>query len=118
MFSKSKVRIKTSENSFEAELADNVLSKFTGFRFCSEGKMLFQFPRDTRAAIDMMFVRKPLYLYFLDADKKVIEVQKADPWTLNPFTWKVYRPEKPYRYLLESFERLELSEEDGLEFEI
>ncbi len=118
MFSKSNVQIEAQEQAFEVEMADNFLSKFMGFRFCSEGKLMFSFSSETRALIDMMFVPEPLYLYFIGADKQVIEVQKAEPWTWNPLSWKFYRPEKSYRYLLESFEQLELSEGDQLEFEV
>lgn len=118
MFSKSNVRIKTGEKVFEAKMADTFLSKFMGFRFRSEGKMMFSFPSGTRAPIDMMLVPEPLYLYFIDSNKEVIEVQKAEPWTWNPATWRFYRPEKSYRYLLESFEQLELDEGDQLEFEV
>lgn len=118
MFSKSGVRIKFQENVFEAKIADTFLSKFIGFRFCSEGKMLFPFSRDKRALIDMMLVPEPLYLYFIGSDKQVIEIQKAEPWRLDPRTWRFYRSEKPYRYLLESFEKLDLDEGDQLEFEV
>lgn len=118
MFSKSKIQIKTSDSSFEADLADTFLSKFLGFRFRSKGKMLFSFPTETNAFIDMMLVLEPLYLYFIDSNKEIIEIQKAEPWRLNPRTWNFYRPEKPYRYLLESFEELELDEGDQLEFEV
>lgn len=118
MFSKSRARIKTGEKVFEVKMADTFLSKFMGFRFCSEGKLLFSFSSETRALIDMMLVPEPLYLYFIDSSKQVIEVQKAEPWTWNPRTWNFYRPEKPYRYLLESFEQLDLAEGDRLEFEV
>lgn len=118
MFSKSSIRIKASDQSFEAELADTFLSTFMGFRFRSEGKMMFCFRSDTRALIDMMLVPEPLYLYFIDSEKEIIEVQKANPWSLNPKTWNFYRSEKPYRYLLESFEQLNLVEGDKLEFEV
>jgi len=118
MFSKSEVEVETPENCFEVEVADNFLSRAKGLSFRSEEKMLFVFPDSTRSYIDMMLLSKPLYLYFLDSEKQVIEVQKAEPWAWNPKTWKLYRPEKSYRYLLESFEELELSEGDMLEFEI
>lgn len=118
MFSKSRVQIKAKEQVFEAEMADTILSKFMGFRFCSEGKMMFSFTSDTHALIDMMLVPKPIYLYFIDSTKEVIEVQKAEPWSLDPKTWSFYRSEKPYRYLLESFEELNMAEGDQLEFEV
>jgi len=117
MLSNSIVEI-SSKTGFEAQLADNFVSKFMGFRFCSEGKMFFQFRRDTKALIDMMLVPEPLYLYFIDSDKTVIEVRKAEPWSWNHRTWKFYRSEKPYRYLLESFEELDIDKDDKLEFEV
>lgn len=113
-----KAEISVSNKTFDAEIADTFLSKFAGFRLRSEGKMIFKFSEDSKAFIDMMLVPETLYLYFLDSDKNVIEIQKAEPWSLNPKTWKLYRPDKPYRYLLESFEKLELSKDDTLEFEI
>jgi uncharacterized membrane protein (UPF0127 family) len=118
MFSKPKIQVRASDDTFEVELANSFISKFLGFRFCSEGKMMFSFPGETTALIDMMLVLEPLYLYFIDSNKQVVEVQKADPWTWNPRTWRFYRPEKPYRYLLESFEEIDLAEGDQLEFEV
>lgn len=118
MFSKSRLQVETPDQSFNVELADTFLSKFFGFRFRSEGKMMFYFSDDVRAQIDMLFVSNPLYLYFIDSDKTVIEVQKAEPWRWNPATWKFYRPDRPYRYLLESFEQLELVEGEKIEFEV
>lgn len=118
MFSKDILHIRAGKKSFEAEIANTVFSKFLGFRFCSEGKMLFHFSRDTHALIDMFLLKESLYLYFIDSDKQIIEVQRAEPWKLDPRTWKFYRSEKPYRYLLESFEQLGLAEGDQLEFEV
>lgn len=118
MFSDSKVKIETPDESFEAEKADTFLSKFMGFRFHSEGKMLFSFHREKNPAIDMMLVSESLYLYFIDSDKKIINTQKATSYSFDPRTWKLYRSEKPYRYLLESFEELDLKKGDQLEFEV
>lgn len=118
MFSKSEVEVEAPEESFEAELADSFLSRSIGLSLRSEGKMLFAFPSDSRAYIDMMLLSKPLHLYFLNSEKQVIEVQEARPWGIDPWSWKLYRPERPYRYLLESFEELELEEGDRLEFEV
>lgn len=102
----------------EAEVADNFLSRAKGLSFRSSGKMLFVFRKDTNASIDMMLLSKPLYLYFLDSERNVIEVQKAEPWSWNPKTWRLYSPEKKYRYLLESFEELDIEKGDCLEFEV
>jgi len=118
MLKKQLIRVKTGQESFEAEVADNIVKKFWGLSLRNSGKMLFVFSRDVKTSIDMMLLSEPLYLYFLDSDKKVVEKMKAQPWTWSPRTWKLYRPEKKYRYLLESFQELKLEKDDVLEFEI
>jgi uncharacterized membrane protein (UPF0127 family) len=112
------VNIDLGEREIEAELADNFFSRMKGLSFRSSGKMLFSFPRDVNASIDMMFLSRPLYLYFLNSGKEVIEVRKAEPWSWNPLSWKLYGPDENYRYLLESFEELEIEEGERLQFEI
>lgn len=110
------MEISFGDQEIEVEVADNMVSRARGLSLRSEGKMLFKFPRPTRAKIDMMLLSSPLNLYFMDADKEIIDVQKADPWGWDPRTWKLYSPDRPYNYLLESFEDLGLEEGDQLEF--
>lgn len=112
------VKIELKNRTFEAELADNFLSRAKGMSFRTEGKMLFVFPRESRPAIDMMFLSVPLRLVFLDSDKKVVDIQHAEPWNWDPRTWKLYRPQKRSKYLLESTELLDVEEGDELVFEI
>ncbi|WP_414836631.1 hypothetical protein [Candidatus Nanohalococcus occultus] len=100
------------------ELADSLIRKFWGLSFRSEGKMLFDFGVKTNAFIDMMLLSDPLYLYFLDSERKVIEKMEAEPWGFDPRSWKLYRPDRKYRYLLESFEELELDQGDTVDFEL
>lgn len=100
----------------EVEVAENFLRRAWGLSLRGEGKMLFKFPRPSRARIDMMLLSKPLYLYFMNSDKEVIEVQKAEPWSFNPKSWKLYSPRKPYKYLLESFEDLGVEENQKIDF--
>ena len=118
MFSNPEIEVQTPKEDYKVEIADSFLSKFMGFRFCSEGKMLFTFSRETNPGIDMMFVPETLYLYFIDSDKKVMDSKKAKPWRIDPRTWKLYKSSQNYRYLLESFEELELNKGDQLEFEV
>jgi len=95
----------------EAELADGFLSRILGMRFRSEGKMLFTFRLESRPVIDMLFVPTELKLVFLDKDKQVVDIKEAVPWRL-------YRPEEPAKFLLESSEPVEVEKGDRLEFEI
>lgn len=109
-----KVRLGSSE--LEVELADSFLKQFWGLSLRSEGKMLFDFGGEAGAMIDMALLSEPLYLYFIDSDNRVFEVQRAEPWSFDPRSWNLYRPERPYRYLLESFEELDVEEGESLEF--
>ncbi len=112
------MRIEFRDETLEAVLADSFLSRAKGMSFRSEGKMLFRFPRESRPMIDMMFLSVPLQLVFLDEDKRVVDIQEAEPWSLDPRTWKLYRPSEPSKYLLESTDFLDIEEGDRLEFEI
>lgn len=111
-----KQKIQVNGEIIEAEVASNIYTRAKGLSFRTEGKMIFKFPRDTRGKIDMVFLSKPLHLYFLDSNREVMDVQKAQPWTFNPKTWRLYSPGRPYRYLLESFEELDVDEGDIFEF--
>jgi uncharacterized membrane protein (UPF0127 family) len=112
------VSIDAPERSFEAEVADSLLRKSWGLSMRKSGKMLFVFGLESRPPIDMMLVQEPLNLYFLDSEKRIQEKMRAEPWSLDPRTWKVYRPEEEASFLLESFEDLNLEEGDELEFSI
>ncbi len=107
-------KITVGDLSVEAEVADNFLRRAWGLSFRKKGKMLFKFPFPVKASIDMMMLSKPLYLYFFDSEKKLIHIEKASPWNWNPKSWKLYRPNEKYQYLLESFEELELEKGDNL----
>lgn len=110
------MEIEINEEPVNVEVADNLLKRVWGLSLRKHGKMLFKFPRDTNAKIDMALLSKPLYLYFFNAEKELIHVEQASPWSWNPMTWKLYSPDKAYRYLLESFEDLDLEVGDDLEF--
>lgn len=108
--------IKINGEKFDAEVADNFFTRAKGLSFRSEGKMLFKFPHNTRGKIDMVFLSKPLYLYFMNPEGEVIDVQKAEPWSFDPRSWRLYSPSRPYKFLLESFEDLNVSKGDVMTF--
>lgn len=115
---KQSIEIEASERIFEAELADDILRKSWGLSMRKKGKMFFVFSRPGRPPIDMMLVQRPLNLYFLDEYGEVIDRQYAEPWTLDPRTWRIYRPKIDAKYLLESFEELDLEEGDKVSFDL
>ena len=112
------IEVEASGEIFEAELADSLLRKSWGLSMRKTGKMLFVFSSSGRPPIDMMLVQRPLNLYFLDDEKKVVDAREAEPWSFDPRTWKIYRPEQDSKYLLESFEDLGLEEGDSVEFDV
>lgn len=110
--------IRTDDREIDVEIADSMISRVRGLSLRKEGKMLFSFPRPTRAKIDMMLLSRPLNLYFMDSEGKVIDIQRAEPWSWDPRTWKLYSPDRSYSYLLESFENLGLEEGDKIDFDL
>lgn len=42
-------------------------------------------------AIGMLFVPRDLDLFFLDANNRIVDIQRAAPMTWRPRTWKSYR---------------------------
>jgi uncharacterized membrane protein (UPF0127 family) len=114
----SNIEIETEQQEFEAELADRLVDHFMGMRGRSQGKMFFDFRGTASGRIDMFGVKTDLYLYFIDSEKQVIDIQHAEPWTSDPRTWRFYTPGTDYRYLLESSEELGLEEGDEISFQL
>ena len=114
----TEINLESSEKILQAEVADSLLKKSWGLSMRKEGKMLFVFGFEERPPIDMMLVQRPLNLYFIDEEKNVVDVQKAEPWSFDPRTWKIYRSSKASKYLLESFEDLGLEEGDSVDFDV
>lgn len=109
-------KISISDHKFEVELAERVWERAWGLSFRDEGKMLFAFPRDITGGFHMATLSIPLQMTFIDSDKKVIEVKRAEPWTWHPKTWKIYKPEEKFRYVLETSEFYKIERGDRLKF--
>jgi hypothetical protein len=54
----------------------------------------------------------------MDADRVVVDSYRAEPWGVDPRTWRLYRPCVGSKFLLESFEDLDLRECDKLSFDL
>lgn len=97
----------------------SILQKMLGLRFVASGRAWFPFNQETRAPIDMVGMRFPLDVAFLDDEGRVQEIVEAEPVSLHPGTWKTYRPRKPFRSVLEVerglFDRLDIHEGCRLE---
>lgn len=97
------VLIEFEDESVRATVAETCLDRLRGLRFKQSGAMLFRFETPTRATVDSLFLREPLELYFFDGDRRLVDTERLAPYRL-------YRPPTEYRYLLESFEPLDVPE--------
>ncbi len=97
-----KIRNVTRKFSMECEVAKSMLKQGMGLSFSAKRRnMLFMFPLERRWEFWMFGMRYPIKIVFIDKNKKVISVQKAVPLSLNPASWKIYRPEERCKYVLE-----------------
>lgn len=80
---------------------ESLLGKMWGLRFRQEGRAWFSFSRPVREPFDMLFVRGPLDMAFVNEEMEIMEIHGAFPVTLHPVTWRTYRPEQPYKHVLE-----------------
>lgn len=89
----------------DVEVAESWLQKAKGLSFrrsLPKDGMLFPFGRECRQGFWMFGMSFGIDIIFLNDKKTVSEVHKAEPMSLHPRTWKVYYPEKPIRYVLET----------------
>ncbi|MFP4633798.1 MAG: DUF192 domain-containing protein [Candidatus Aenigmatarchaeota archaeon] len=92
------------EKFLDAERKDSILGKMKGlmFRELKEDEgMLMVFQEEGRWGVWMLFVPQDLALFFLDGEKKVVDKKPAEKMNLDPQTWKVYKPVKKCKYVLE-----------------
>ena len=87
-------------------LMNSFFKKMFGVMFMKKNNYLFLFEnkKEKKIAIHSFFCY-PLFLYFFDKEKKLIEKVK-----LKPF--RIYFPKKRWKYLIESFKELDINEND------
>ena len=96
---------------YNVRFADSFIKKAIGLMFFPKKKdfiLIFVNKKERRDIIHTFFC-EPLYLYFLDKDKKVVEKT-----FLKPF--RVYLPKHKFKYLIESFEDLKLNIGEKINF--
>ncbi len=96
------MKVWIGKKKIEVEVADNFLKRLIGLSFSKKKNMLFIMPYDSKWSFWMFLVRYPIKIIFIDSKKRVVDVKLAVPITLNPKTWKIYRPKVPCRYVLET----------------
>ena len=109
------VRVVGDEGTIEdIEHVESFLGRFRGLMFREEGRILMEFPVREKQGIWMPFMKFSIDVAFIDDEKKVVDVfRNIPPISISPSTWKIYRPERMCRYVLEV--ESGLLEEKGIE---
>lgn len=58
--------------------------------------LIFEFSKEKKIPLHMWFVRFPIDVYFLDKDKKIVEVKK------NFGPWRCYKPKNKAQFVVET----------------
>ena len=81
---------------------DGILKKTIGLMFMKKNNLLYLFKNKKEKKVSIhTFFCEPLYLYFFNEKKELIEKTY-----LKPF--RIYFPKKKWKYLIESFVDLKL----------
>jgi len=86
----------------KTEIADNLWKQMKGLSFLDIRNLFFPMNSEKKWSIWMFGMKSDINIVFIDKNKTVIDVKKAKPLTLNPKSWKIYKPRKPCRYILET----------------
>src|SRR3989344_1117258 len=103
------MKIKIGKNILNAEVANTLWKKARGLSFTSfKRNMLFTFPYSYRWSFWMLGTSFPLQIIFIDKNHMVVDLQNAIPLKWHPHSWRIYRPRKSCRYVLELHKTLKI----------
>lgn len=91
------------------KLCKTVFSRTKGLMFSKPEILIFEFPNEERIPLHMWFVFYSINAYFLDSDKRIVEIKRLKPFNL-------YTSEKKAKYLIESAENLKLKKGERILF--
>ncbi|MFH1236834.1 MAG: DUF192 domain-containing protein [Candidatus Aenigmatarchaeota archaeon] len=88
------------------ETAESAWQKTKGLMFraslAKNAGLLMRFEKESRPGIWMPFMRFPIDIIFISAEKKVVDVKKkASPISRHPKTWRIYVPKAKCKWVLE-----------------
>lgn len=89
----------------EAELKTSFLGRFRGLILSGRRDIVLASPADSMKAstIHMLGVLYPIDVIWVDSAKKVVDLKEnVLPFNpLKPETWRIYKPKKPAKYVVE-----------------
>jgi len=116
---KIEIRNLTKQFQIEAELAKGFVSHSLGLSFSKKQRnMLFIMPFPSQWSFWMFGMFYPIKIIFIDENKKIINVETAEPLSFNPKTWKTYAPKQSCKYILEVPADRNFSQEDELSWPV
>jgi len=87
------------------EVAESYAERMKGLsgrRGMGSGGMLMVFPAEGRHGIWMPNMKFPIDIVFISSGKRVVDIREnVRPMSLRPDTWRIYRPNKKARFVLE-----------------
>lgn len=78
----------------EYKICNNFLSQLKGLMFSRKKTLIFDFKKEKKISLHMLFVFFPINVLFLNNNKEIVEIKK-----LNPFTF--YKSNESSRYIIE-----------------
>jgi len=110
------MKIKLKSSIIEAEVADSFWKRTVGLSFSKKKNMFFHLPYEDKWSLWMFGVRYRIKMIFIDKNKIVIDIKEGKPLSLDPKTWRTYKPKKPCKYILETPFNLKVRIGDKLKF--
>ncbi|GEM_PF-855661 len=106
-----------NERFLNVEKTESLFGSMRGLMFkkLREGHgLLMDFPYVARWSIWMPFVPQDIAVFFIDKNNTVVDKKLAKRLTMDPRTWKVYKPQEGCKYVLECrserFDDIEIDE--------
>lgn len=98
-----KLKLEWSEGQIrDIEKKDTFLGRTKGLMFRDEGRILLEFPFQGRYGVWMPFMKFSIDVAYISKEGKVVDLrEEVPPMGLSPSTWKIYRPSKMCKYILE-----------------
>ena len=91
-------------------ICKSLLSKTRGLMFSKKKNLIFEFEKEQKIGLHMLFVFFPIWVYYLDSNKKLLHKQK-----LLPFI-SATNPKFKSRYILELTMEADINVGDILEW--
>jgi uncharacterized membrane protein (UPF0127 family) len=112
------MKIKLKNSVIEADFANSFWKRLIGLSFSKERNMLFSMSYESKWSFWMFGVSYPLNIIFMNKNKEVVDIKKAEPLSFNPETWRTYVPRKPCKYVLETPFDLKIKIDDKLDWQL